>query len=173
MWLTDAAVEDLYRLDGAALVWALKKMLVLETDPQAGEPLVGTLIGYRKLVVCRRDWRLIWRVLLDQRGSVSIEVAEVWAVGARSDAQVYAELEARVQSLPEGPARRSLHDVVTALGRRARGVEARPPLVPTPAPEPWLVERLVCTAGLNRRAVEAMTSEQAVDAWTEYMMRGR
>jgi len=173
VWLTDAAVEDIHRLDGAALVWALKKMLLLETDPQAGEPLVGSLIGYRKLVVGDRHWRLIWRVLHDDRGGIVIEIAEVWAVAARSDAQVYAELEARVESLPDGPARRSLRDVVTELGKRAKGVDPRPPLVPAAAPEPWLVERLVHTAGLGRRDVEAMTSEQAVDAWTEYVMRGR
>jgi hypothetical protein len=29
VWLTDAAVEDLQRLDGAPLVWVLKKMLLL------------------------------------------------------------------------------------------------------------------------------------------------
>ena len=37
------------------------------------------------------------------------------------------------------------------------------------APEQWLVDRLVHTAGLDRSAVLAMTSEQAVDAWTEYI----
>jgi len=35
------------------------------------------------------------------------------------------------------------------------------------------VDRLVHTAGLMREAVEAMTSEQAVDAWTDYMMGER
>ncbi len=65
VWLTDPAVEDLQRLDDAPLVWALKKMLLLETDPLAGEPLLGSLIGYRKLVVDNRDWRLIWKASQD------------------------------------------------------------------------------------------------------------
>lgn len=49
VWLTDAAVADLARLDGAALVWALKKMLLLEADPHAGQPLAGTLIGAARI----------------------------------------------------------------------------------------------------------------------------
>jgi len=121
VWLTDAAIEDLHRLDGAPLVWALKKMLLLETDPYAGEPLVGRLVGYRKLVVGNRDWRLVWRVITDERGAVIIDVAEVWAVGARTDAAVYEEMVTRVDELPDGRVRRSLADVVEQLGKRAKG----------------------------------------------------
>ena len=164
VWLTDAAVEDLERLDGAALVWALKKMLLLETSSEAGEPLMGNLTGYRKLVVSDRDWRIVWRATTNERGAVIIEVSEVWAVGARSDDEVYAEMTARLAAAPSTPALRSLSAVVDALGRRARKV------VP---PEPWLVERLVHTVGLDRDEVLSMTSEQAVDAWTAFMMRSR
>lgn len=55
VWLTDPARADLDRLDGAPLVWALKKLLMLERDPLAGEPLLGALVGYRKLVVGNPD----------------------------------------------------------------------------------------------------------------------
>ena len=58
-------------------------MLLLERDPLAGEPLLGTLVGYRKLVVGNRDWRIVWRASTDQRGTLTIEIAEVWAVVAR------------------------------------------------------------------------------------------
>ncbi len=170
VWLTDAAIEDLHRLDGAPLVWALKKMLLLETDPYAGEPLVGRLVGYRKLVVGNRDWRLVWRVITDERGAVIIDVAEVWAVGARTDAAVYEEMVTRVDELPDGRVRRSLADVVEQLGKRAKSLRARPPFTPPARVQGWLVERLVHTAGMDRSAVEAMTSEQAVDAWVEYRM---
>lgn len=173
MWLTDPAVEDLERLDGAALVWALKKMLLLETDPHAGLPLLGPLIGYRKLVVGNRDWRVVWRVARDERGALVVVIAEVWAVGARSDDEVYDEMAARTAAMPDTPVRRSLQAVIAGLGKQASGVRARPPLEPVSRPEPWLVERLVHTAGRDRRDVEAMTSEQAVDAWTEHMLRGR
>lgn len=173
VWLTDPAVEDLRRLDGAPLVWALKKMLLLETDPLAGEPLLGSLVGYRKLVVGNRDWRVIWRATSDERGAMTVEIAEVWAVGARSDGEVYAEMERRVASLGATPVRRSLEAIVGELGRGAKGVQVTPVTVVPSAPEAWLVERLVHTAGLDRNEVLGMTSEQAVDAWTDFISRKR
>ena len=173
VWLTDPAVEDLERLDGAPLVWALKKMLLLETDPLAGEPLLGSLIGYRKLVVGNRDWRLIWRATTDDRGTLTVEIAEVWAVGARSDGEVYGEMERRVSSLGDTPVRKSLEAVVGELGTRAKDVRPTPVTVAPSVPEGWLVERLVHTAGLDRNEVLAMTSEQAVDAWTDFISQQR
>lgn len=173
VWLTDPAVADLQRLDGAPLVWALKKMLLLETDPQAGEPLLGSLIGYRKLVVGNRDWRIVWRASTDERGSITIEVAEVWAVGARSHSEVYTEMTQRVASLGDSPVRRSLSAILDELGKRAKGLQATPVAPAPPGPEPWLIDRLVHTAGLDRDAVLAMTSEQAVDAWTDHITRQR
>ena len=159
-WLTDPARADLDRLDGAPLVWALKKMLLLETDPLAGEPLLGTLIGYRKLVVGNRNWRIIWRASTDQRGTLTIEIAEVQAVGARSDSEVYTEMTQRVASLGDSPVRRSLSAVVDELGQRAKGVAAQPPQKAPSRAEDWLVDRLVHTAGMNRDDVLAMTSER-------------
>jgi mRNA interferase RelE/StbE len=173
VWLTDPAIEDLGRLDGAPLVWALKKMLLLERDPLAGEPLLGPLTGYRKLVVGNRDWRIVWRVRTDERGALTVEIAEVWAVGARSDGEVYAEMERRVASLADTPVRRSLAGVVGELGARAKDARPTPVAVVPSPPEGWLVERLVHTAGLNRDDVLAMTSEQAVDAWTDFITRQR
>ncbi|MGQ0466456.1 MAG: type II toxin-antitoxin system RelE family toxin [Sporichthyaceae bacterium] len=171
VWLTGPAVEDLRRLDGAPLVWALKKMLLLETDPLAGEPLVGPLVGYRKLVVGDRDWRIVWRSVVDERGTLTIEIAEVWAVGARADGEVYTEMERRVAALGDTPVRRSLEAVVGELGKAARTVQVRPVAVPPSAPEPWLVDRLVHTAGMDRAEVLTMTSEEAVDAWTAFVTR--
>lgn len=173
VWLTYPAFQDLRRLDGAPLMWALKKMLLLETDPQAGAPLLGNLIGYRKLVVGNRDWRIIWRVTTDERGAVTVEIAEVWAVGARADAEVYAEMEKRIADLGDTPVRRSLEAVVGQLGSRAKGITPQPVTVAPSAPEAWLVDRLVHTAGLDRAEVIAMTSEQAVDAWTDFISRQR
>ena len=173
VWLTDPARADLDRLDGAPLVWALKKMLLLERDPLAGEPLLGTLVGYRKLVVGNRDWRIIWRANSDQRGTFTIEIAEVWAVGARSDSEVYTEMTQRVGSLGDSPVRRSLSAVLDQLGKRAKGLAAQPPQQPPSCPEDWLVDRLVHTAGMDRDDVLALTSEQAVDAWTAHVTQRR
>jgi mRNA interferase RelE/StbE len=172
VWLTEPAVDDLRRLDGAALVWALKKMLVLERDPNAGAPLLGKLINYRKIVVGDRDWRIVWRTTTDARGHVTVDIAEVWAVGARSDDEVYAEVAARARSLGQSPVRTSLERVIADLGKAVKGVTAKPVAQARSAPEPWLVDRLVHTVGLTRADVEQMTSEEAVDAWTAYMISG-
>ncbi|NQU37046.1 MAG: hypothetical protein HQ526_05540 [Actinobacteria bacterium] len=169
VWLTEQAVNDLIKLDGSAMIWALKKLLILERNPQAGQPLLGGLIGWRKLVVSARDWRIIWRATTNQRGHVVIEVAEVWAVGARSDNDVYDEIKSRLASKQPTPALVALAAAIERLGAEAK-VEAAPPAPPTHGPESWLIERLVYTAGLPRDAVEAMTSEQAVDAWTAYTL---
>ena len=48
--LTDHAVEDLqtlFKADPQIVRWALKKMIHLERDPNAGDPLLGGLVGYR------------------------------------------------------------------------------------------------------------------------------
>ncbi len=173
VWLTDPAIEDLRRLDGAPLVWALKKMLLLQVNPLAGEPLLGSLIGYRKLVVGNRDWRIVWRTFADARGAVTIEIAEVWAVGARSDNAVYTEMTDRVASLGDTPLRRSLAAIIDDLGNRAKGVTAQPPKTPVGRPEQWLIDRLIHTAGLAPGSVLTMTSEQAVDAWTDHITDDR
>jgi len=68
--------------------WALETTLLLERDADAGGPLLVQLVGWRKLTVGARDWRIVWRVTTDGAGVPTITIAEVWAVGARSDAQV-------------------------------------------------------------------------------------
>ena len=87
--LSDPAVEDLARLvrkHPQIARWALKKMIQLETDPEAGQPLPGELVGWRKLAVGNRDWRIVWRVTHDEAGGVIVDVAKVWAAGGRRQA---------------------------------------------------------------------------------------
>lgn len=60
--LTEDAVSDLHRLhkkDPQIVRSVFKKMLLLEKSPEAGEPLLGALVGFRKLVVGDRDWRIV------------------------------------------------------------------------------------------------------------------
>jgi len=47
----------------------------------------------------------------DERGGLTVDIADVWAVGARSDAAVYDEMTARVATLPRTPARTALEEV--------------------------------------------------------------
>jgi mRNA interferase RelE/StbE len=163
---TDAAVDDLRRIGAEAVPKVLKKLLILLTDPKAGYPLGGELTGYRKLVVGRNTWRIVYR-LID--GS-AIEVCEVWAVGSRADAEVYAEAAARVREAAQRrPEFQRLADIVDRLGRLAEGITVEQPQ-PTAEPVPdWLAERLVHTVGIAREEVAAMTLQQAVDRWGAYM----
>src|SRR5687767_5148986 len=90
---TESAIDDLRRIGPEAVPKVLKKLLILLTDPKAGYPVGGELTGYRKLVVGRNTWRIVYRLIDDS----AIEVCEVWAVGARAGAEVYAEAAARVR----------------------------------------------------------------------------
>ena len=129
--LTDPAVEDLHRLaahNPQSLRWALKKLLLLEENPNAGEPLLGGLIGWRKLTVGDRDWRVVWRSTTDPGPTPIIEVAEVWAVGARSDNEVYEEMTARVAAMPKNPRTVALAEVIERSGKFRTGITpASPP----------------------------------------------
>jgi mRNA interferase RelE/StbE len=170
--LTDPAVEDLHallRLDPQIVRWALKKMLLLERDPEAGEILHGELIGFRKLVVGDRDWRIVWRVSHDDSGAVIVDVAEAWAVGARSAAAVYAEMRARVAQLAaDQPATVALAETIDRLGRIASDITPTPePAAPVSLPD-WLVDRLHHQVGLTPDHISSLSLEQAVDAWTAW-----
>jgi mRNA interferase RelE/StbE len=174
--LTDAAVVDLQalrRLDRQILKWALKKMLLLEKDPDAGEPLVGDLIGWRKLTVGDRDWRIVWRVTHDASGSVVVDVAEVWAAGARSDQAVYAEMSSRLASLPTSPHTVALKDALAKLavvGIRAREEPAEPSEAGAHLPK-WLRDSLRERVGLNDAALCDISFEDAVQTWNVWTSR--
>lgn len=170
--LTSAAVDDLDRLfaqDPQDVRWALKKMLLLERDPNAGEPLLAGLIGWRKVVVGDRDRRVVWRVETDELGQYFVEVSEVWAVGARKDSEVYDEVRARVAAAGDSPTTRSLLEVVERFGKTASGVEATPePEVPEPVPV-WLRECLLYVVRLPAEEVDAMTTDQAHARWEAHI----
>ncbi len=92
---TDPAIDDLRRVGPSVAPRMLKKILLLETDPEAGAPPGGDLTGYRKLVVGHRHWRVVYRI--NDQGEVV--VCEIWAADARTDGEVYAEASAHA-SLP-------------------------------------------------------------------------
>lgn len=172
--LTDPAVEDLVRLNRAdpqVLRWALKKMLLLESDPEAGEPLLGDLIGWRKLTVSDRDWRIVWRSTYDAGGAVVVDVAEVWAAGARSDAEVYAEMSARVASLPDSPSTTALADAIKRFA--VAGLAAREEPGAKKALPVWLRSGLEKKVGLSADAVAELSLEEAVETWNAWIARPR
>lgn len=169
--LTDPALKDLGRLrdqNPEALRWAVKRILLLEQSPDAGEPLHGALQRWRKLVVGDRRWRIVWRTTSDDVGNTIVDVAEVWAVGARSDSEAYTEMRARVKALPPGQTTMALADVLDRLGRSAAGFAAVPePVTWEPLPE-WLANDLVGVAGLTPETVRSLTLSGALATWGEW-----
>lgn len=175
--LTSAAFGDLERLahlDPQIVRWALKKMLLIERDPFAGEALRGKLTGWRKLVVGDRDWRVVWRVVAEDTETITVDVGEVWAAGARSDDEVYEEMNDRVARMKESPATVALAEAIERLGRIAAGLAATPTSEPATEPVPdWLKERLRDQVGLGDADIDELDLEQAVDTWTAWQTRPR
>jgi mRNA interferase RelE/StbE len=170
---TEGAIDDLVALqkkNRPALQWAVKKFVLIERNPEAGAPLGGGLHGFRKLTVGNRDWRIIWRVSYEQNGDAIVDVGEIWAVGARKDAEVYAEMNRRVAASPRGPNTRALHEVLTFLDgalNKKRAPKARVSPDSTPAPQ-WLVEDLVALAGYDLADAATLTESQALAAWVAF-----
>jgi mRNA-degrading endonuclease RelE of RelBE toxin-antitoxin system len=159
---TDAALDDLRRLGPEIVPKVLKKVLLLVDDPEAGHPLGGKLSGFRKLVVGRNHWRVVYRLAADG----VVEICEVWCVGARSDAEVYAEAASRVAA-GSSPEHRRLADVIGRLGRLSGKVVVPAEPVGEPVPD-WLAHRLVHTVGVAPEKVAALDLRQAVDLWAAY-----
>jgi mRNA interferase RelE/StbE len=173
--LIEAAVHDLtmlVRSDPQILRQVLKRLLYIERNPTVGDPLLGDLIGYRKLTVGDRHWRIIWRVVTEPSGDLVVEIAEVWGVGARADSAIYAEMTRRVATLPKNPQTIALGDVIESLGRTAMGLRAEEQQRREPLPE-WLLSRLVYTAGFARREVESLDGEAAMELWERYITSGK
>jgi mRNA interferase RelE/StbE len=166
---TDEAIDDLRRLGPDVVPKVLKKIRILFSDPEAGHPLGGLLTSFRKLVVGRNHWRIVYRLTKDG----TVEICEVWCVGARSDAEVYAEAASRVaEATDQRPAVRRLADVIDRLGRLAGHVVVEQEPRSEPVPD-WLAERLVHTAGVAPEKVAALNLEQAVDLWTAFISTPR
>lgn len=101
--LTTEAREDLADLDGAARKIVAKALLKLQDGPeQRGAPLGSTarenLTTFRKLVVGKKDYRIVYRVELD--GSVVV----VWVIAKRADRECYDLARARLQTYEGDPA---------------------------------------------------------------------
>lgn len=164
-----ADLETMQRKGDPQVVrWALKKCLLLERDPEAGDELRGGLIGFRKLVVGDRDWRVVWRVTSDEVGRTVVDVAEVWAVGARSDAEIYTEMQQRVATLKGEPKTIALADALQALGRVSAGLDATAEPVAAEELPAWLRHVLTKVVRMPADEVTKLSPEQAHDIWTAY-----
>ena len=114
---THEAVEDIVKLDGSVQPRVLKKILLLESNPEAGQPLgnraATQLATFRKLVVGNRDWRIIYRI--ESNGDVAV----IWVVADREDGEVYSEAAKRLRRMSE-PETVGLERFIDRLGRHGR-----------------------------------------------------
>ncbi|RBQ15657.1 hypothetical protein DP939_33750 [Spongiactinospora rosea] len=161
---TAAAVDDLRRIGPDAVPRVLKRILLLRDAPEAGYPLGDGLTRFRKLVVGRNTWRVVYRIGADK----SVEICEIWAVGERADAEVYAEAAARVRAAgDQRPEAVLLGLVIERLGTAAERARPADPPPREPVPD-WLADRLIYTIGLPRERVAALDLQQAVDLWADH-----
>lgn len=175
--LTDDAVSDLERLhrkDPQILRDIFAKMILLERAPDAGEPLVGGLVGFRKLVVGNRTWRVIWRETVDEDHCPVLDIAEVWAAGAREDAEVYAEMQARVDRLRRDghPQAQALDAVIRKMGRLYQGIRAQPEPEEQPSLPDWLATGLKAELRLTDEEIAGLSEAEAqqlmVRHWSQH-----
>jgi mRNA interferase RelE/StbE len=164
------AEEDLHRIGRQDIPRVLKKIALLEVDVHAGYPLGGEPTGFRKLVVGRNTYRIVYRIRDDQK---SVDICEIWAVRHRRDSEVYREASRRVRRAASArPELLSLAELMATLDRfdaEVRSVD-EPPADPVPD---WLFTQLVQTAGVPPQEVAAMTGAEAFAAWNEWMSRPR
>lgn len=111
--LTDDAREDLRDLDGSARKIVLKAIKKLEREPLRGQPLgsrrSGNLTGFRKLVVGRNTYRIIYWAQ-ESAEPDDAEIVVVWVIAERADNHAYELALGRLKAM----ARR---DVATELER--------------------------------------------------------
>lgn len=173
MRLTEDAIADLYRLqkkDPQILRDVFAKMLLLERSSGAGEPLLGALVGFRKIVVGDRDWRIVWRETSDDTHDPVLEIAEVWAAGARADSEIYDEMKSRLDKLKasDHPQAKPLIAVIEQMGRLYAGINAHPePELSTALPE-WLARGLAENLHLPQEEINGLTEEQAQKLMMEH-----
>lgn len=174
--LTEDAVADLHRLgkkDPRIVREVFKKMLLLERSTDAGEPLLGALTGFRKLVVGDRDYRIVWRRVTDESHDPVLEIVEVWAAGARADAEVYEEMRLRVSRLRdhESPDARALAEVIEKMGRLFTGIEVHPEPAPSTDLPPWLSQALEETLHLTVDQISTLSRDEAQALLSEHWSR--
>ncbi|WP_157776005.1 type II toxin-antitoxin system RelE family toxin [Corynebacterium crudilactis] len=164
--LTREAEKDLLRLakkDPQIVREVLKKMLLLQYSPDAGEPLLGTLVGFRKLTVGNRAYRISWRKTVDESFQPILEIAEVWAIRTRSNSEIYKELMRRVESLgkSDSPDIRTLQSVMDRLSSSIGESKVLPEPEQIVKLPQWLIEALQVNLNLSLPEIARLTQDEA------------
>jgi mRNA interferase RelE/StbE len=112
--LIDAAVADLARhVESGKLKSFFEKLLEIEASgSQAGEPLGRDLVGWRKITVGNRDWRIVF--LVDRAETV----ATVCVIGDRDDGACYEEARKRADDVDDADAASLAESMMELFGSR-------------------------------------------------------
>lgn len=119
--LIDEVVVDLAeQAESGNLKQFFKKLLEIEANgSQAGEPLGRNLVGWRKITVGNRNWRIVFRVDKEET------VATVCVIGDREDAACYEEAQRRAQQVEDADATSLAASMMDLLGTRKQRHAAR------------------------------------------------
>jgi mRNA interferase RelE/StbE len=119
--LIDEAIVDLADLaESGSLKQFFKKLLEIEANgSEAGEPLGRDLVGWRKITVGNRNWRIVFRVAKDET------VATVCVIGDREDAACYEEAQRRARRAKDADAASLAASMIELLGSRKQRNAAR------------------------------------------------
>lgn len=112
--LIDDAIADLAKLvESGKLKLFFKKLVEIEAQgSKAGEPLGRDLVGWRKLTVGNRDWRIVFRV------DKAEAVATVCVIGDRDDGACYEEAKKRADSVEDNDAASLAESMMELFGSR-------------------------------------------------------
>lgn len=112
--LLDDAVVDLARqAESGKLKLFFKKLLEIEQKgSDAGEPLGRDLVGWRKITVGNRNWRIVFRVDRDEA------IATVCVIGDREDGICYEEAKRRADRAQDNDAASLAESMMTLFGSR-------------------------------------------------------
>jgi mRNA interferase RelE/StbE len=119
--LIDEAVGDLAGFaESGKLKQFFKKLIEIEAHgSKAGESLGRQLVGFRKLTVGNRNWRIVFRVDADET------VATVCVVGDREDAACYEEAKRRAAAVKDADAMSLAESMMSVLGNRRQRKQGR------------------------------------------------
>jgi mRNA interferase RelE/StbE len=119
--LVDEAIVDLADLaESGNLKQFFRKLVEIEANgSQAGEPLGRNLVGWRKITVGNRNWRIVFRVDKEEA------VATVCVIGDREDAACYEEAQRRAQQISDADATSLAASMMELLGSRKQRKAAR------------------------------------------------
>jgi mRNA interferase RelE/StbE len=160
--LTDPALDDLRRAGPVVAALVLGRLRRLESEPDAGTPLVDRRTGFRLLPALDGAARIVH----DTEGT-TVTVRAVWVDGARTDGEAYAETLARIRAADPSE-QVTMAQVVRGLGRLTGARPVPRDRLRAPVPD-WLADVLVSRAGRDRLAVAALDAGAAFDEWNRFL----